>query len=185
MRYSKVNNYIGNSGKSLFLILLVFCLSPLSAQDHSNRARLDSLSARAERYLEVSIDSVLSNAHQAILLAKKYKDWETVSDNYYFIHSAYYQESEMDSAKKYIRKAQTLVNYFDDEKKRVRIIHALGIINYKTGELDSALYYYQKEFELEKEMGREERQASALGNIGMVYYRQSKYQRRLIFISNV
>jgi tetratricopeptide (TPR) repeat protein len=157
--------------------LLVFCFIPLSAQDHSDRARIDSLTAKAERYLEVSIDSVLIYTNQAISLAIEYRDWESVSDNYYFIHRAYYLESGMDSAKKYIRKAQTLVRYFDNEKKKVRIIHALGIINYKTGELDSALFYYQKEFELEKEMGHEERQASALGNIGMVYYRQSKYQQ--------
>jgi tetratricopeptide (TPR) repeat protein len=173
----KVHNYVNKSGKTFFLMLLVFHFISLSAQDHSDRARLDSLSAKAERYLEVSIDSVLNYAHQAISLANEYGDWESLSDNCYFIQRAYYLESEMDSAKKYIRKAQTFMKYLDDEKKKVRIIHALGIINYKTGELDSALFYYQKEFELEKELGHEERQASALGNIGMVFYRQSKYQK--------
>ncbi len=174
---SKVRYYGNELVKTLFFLTLVSCFVSASAQEYSEQAQMDSLSEKAKRFIGVSVDSVLVYANRAIFLAGENRDWEIVSDNYYFIQRAYYLESEMDSARKYIWKSRSFLNGLDDEKKKVRTIHSLGIINYKTGELDSALFYYQKEFELEKGLGNEERQASALGNIGMVFYRQSEYQK--------
>ncbi|NOX47274.1 MAG: tetratricopeptide repeat protein [Chlorobi bacterium] len=177
METKRVCTYGNKLGKALVSIFFVSHLFSLSAQDYPDKVLVDSLSEKAECFIGVSVDSVLVYANRAIFIAGENRDWESVSDNYYIIQKAFYQNSEMDSARKYIWKSRSFLNGLDDEKKKVRLIHSLGLINYKTGELDSALFYYQKEFEMEKGLGNEERQASALGNIGMVFYRQSKYQK--------
>ena len=138
---------------------------------------LDSLTARAEKYIGVSLDSVLSYADRALTLAKNQDNPEALCDVFYFIHRAYYLENEMDSAAMYLDKAFALLPKLSNQEQQARIFHSLGIINYKTGELDTALFYYQKEYKLQEKMGRLQKVASALGNIGMVYSRQSKYQQ--------
>ena len=164
-------------GKVILLLSFLAMACSLTVKGRGDKLPLDSLTARAEKNIGVSLDSVLSYADRIILLAKIQNNYEAQCDAFYFIHRAYYLENEMDSAGKYLDKAFALLGKVDNQEQQARIFHALGIISYKTGELDTALFYYQKEYDLEKKMGRLQKEASALGNIGMVYYRQSKYQK--------
>ena len=159
--------------------VFIFFLSLLSFFGHTQEMTLDSLTSKANRYIETSIDSVLKYASQAISIAQQEGNYEAVSDNYMSIWKAYYQNNEMDSAMFYVQKARSLLNRYDNDEKKSRVFHALGIVYYKTGELDSALVNYQKEYLLENNLGRLEKEAGALGNIGMVYYRQSEYQKAI------
>jgi tetratricopeptide (TPR) repeat protein len=160
-------------------VVLIFHLIFLSYFANTQEMPLDSLTLRAEKYIDISVDSVLKYALPAIKLAEQAGKFEAVSDNYTSIQKAYYQNNEMDSAMAYVRKALSISDRFDNDEKKSRVFHSLGIVYYKTGNLDSALFFYQKEYELEKQLGRLQKEASALGNIGMVYYRQSKYQKAI------
>ena len=160
-------------------VVLISLLLLFSYSGNTQVISLDSLTSKAKKYVDISIDSVLKYAIPAIKLAEPAGNYEAVSDNYISIQRAYYLSNEMDLAMVYARKALSFLGRFDNDEIKSKIFHSLGIIYYKTGNLDSALFFYRKEYNKEKQLGRLQNEASALGNIGMVYYRQSKYQKAI------
>ncbi len=164
---------------ALLLFCLVIAVPVHVSGEKPGKLPLDSLTARAETFIGISVDSVLKYTSIAIDKAQRNNDLKSLFDSYFLIERGYYQDNQMDSALVYARKTLIYAYKCDNAEKETAILHTLGVLFYKTGELDSALVYYQKENELEKMLGRRNKQASALGNIGMVYYRQSNYQKAI------
>jgi len=157
----------------------VIFFSICSFSQNLKASYLDSSTAKAEKYVGKSVDSVLMYAMEAIDRAKKINDIESVALNYLFIQKAYYLEGQMDSALKYSSVTMSFVQQIENYNIVSKIYHASGIVFYKIGELDSALLSYSREYEIYKKNDKKDRAAAALGNIGMVYYRKSEFGKAI------
>lgn len=180
----------------ILLIILIFCLLPLSLtsekQSQQTRAvstnKEDSLKIYlllAEKELERNPQKSLELGKKAQYIAENLREEKAKADAYIFIGESYEQLNEKDLALAYFKDALTIYSSLENRRGKAKSLNNIAIIHYKNQEVDSAITYYQKALAINRELSDTKEIAKSLNNIGTLLIYKSKFGEALRYVSEL
>ncbi len=142
-------------------------------------ARIKVLNDLSWYYKNISADSAVTYAREALKLSSKGRYKKLMADAYNSLGSAKQALGEYDSALSFLNLAIGMKAEIGDSVSTAGVLNNVGIIYDEKGDYDKALAAYFRGLHI-AEMGKNETmQAYILSNIGIVYKKQKQYDKVL------
>jgi signal transduction histidine kinase len=154
----------------------------LSTQQHTEKEKLEIYMHIVDKYCSFEMDSSLHYAHKGIPLARKFKDFESLTFFYHNSGSAHCFKSNYDSAFVYFNLAKELAV---DKGKKTDETNALSSIAFayaKQGKYNLAMDYYLKALRIAEQEKCVEESVKVLCNLSEINRRLGNTETALKYI---
>jgi tetratricopeptide (TPR) repeat protein len=164
---------------AIILIFFIVGCQPRSPEETGDQLlfkTVDTLVARADKFLPVNIDSSIWYARQAYHLTSSLKDNRTLH-SLYTLSRAMYNKGELYEALKYLLQAHELSIPLDNRQITANISNMKGNVYGSLGQYDKAVEEYLSGLSYYREIGDKKNEAKVYNNLGLVYYRVQQLQK--------
>ncbi|MDY6801635.1 MAG: tetratricopeptide repeat-containing sensor histidine kinase [Bacteroidota bacterium] len=152
-------------------------LNTLETTEEKNKIEL--LNNISRNYWEISLDSSLYFANEALNLAHILKDKKGLSDVYNRIGNVYYFQGDYDVAEEFYQKSVIVKKEINDLKGLLGIYNNIAILYNAKNEPEQGLQYFSKALEISKQIDSKDDIALFLSAMGNTYSRLNDYKKSI------
>jgi len=146
---------------------------------HDGISKSQLLNNLSKEYWQVSPDTSLKYAKQALAVAEKLKHEESISDAYNRIGNAYYFLNDREQALDYYQRSLQIREKLGDPERLNQIYNNLGVYYIRSSREEKALEYYNKALEISREAGVGEDIASSIRALAGYYQEVNNPQKAI------
>ena len=132
-------------------------------------------------YMNVSPETSVEYAYQAIVSAKKHNDYSNMASALKTIGSINYRYGLIDSAIYYNNLSLNLYLTLKDSAGISKVLNNLGIFYNETGNYSKALSYHIQSLKIKQAINDSTGIAFSCNNIGAIYYQQNQHESALTY----
>ncbi|MCX7546971.1 tetratricopeptide repeat protein [Xanthomarina sp. F1114] len=162
--------------QKIIIILVLFFLLPLNAQNTSFNRQLDSIYFYRNLAKEaVGFDKKIEYAQYAIKLSEATHQDSTILKSKRLLATLYLRKLDVNSLFNINHENLKLATKLKDSMAIASITTVLGYYHQQKAQIDSSYYYYYTSYKVYKALNEEKREADALFNMASIQFSQRDY----------
>lgn len=150
----------------------------------SDSSRVRSLNELSWYYKNISVDSAIGYARQALAIARRTQRNKLIGESLNSLGSAKQAIGEYDSALYYLHQSISVMTAKGDSTVIVSELSNVGIIYDERGDYEKALHYYFAALRMARKKKDQRMEANILSNIGVVYKKEKQFDKVLEYYNS-